>query len=172
MSPPPPEPSDPSDHSATVATPRWTHVAIPASDLDRSVEFYKSFTPLVVVARFEDESGRTAWLSNEGQVRDPFVLVLTQFKSAGAESFGASSDQSAATLAPFAHLGIELPSRGAVDAVADRARALGVLHWEPRQLAEHVGYVCAAADPDGNVVEFSWDQKVYATVRERWGNRH
>jgi catechol 2,3-dioxygenase-like lactoylglutathione lyase family enzyme len=152
-------------------TPRWTHVAIPVSDLDRSVDFYTSFTPLVLVARFDDESGHTAWLSNEGQVTDPFVLVLTQFTPAGGAGFGASSDQSAATLAPFAHLGIELPSRADVDAMADRARALGVLHWEPRQLAEHVGYVCAAVDPDGNVVEFSWDQRVYATVRERWGTR-
>ena len=54
-------------------------------------------------------------------------------------------------------------------AVAERARALGVLHWEPAQLAPHVGYVCAAVDPDGNVVEFSWNQRVYATIRELWG---
>ena len=31
--------------------PRWTHVAIPVSDLDRSIDFYTKLTPLVVVAR-------------------------------------------------------------------------------------------------------------------------
>jgi len=25
-------------------------------------------------------------------------------------------------------------------------------------------------DPAGNMVEFSWDQGVYATARERWGS--
>ena len=32
-----------------------------------------------------------------------------------------------------------------------------------------VGYVCALADPDGNLVEISHDQGVYAKAREVWG---
>ena len=62
----------------TLTEPRWTHVAIPVSDLDRSIEFYTGLTPLVVVARNEDENGRGAWLSNDKQVETPFVLVLSQ----------------------------------------------------------------------------------------------
>jgi hypothetical protein len=27
-----------------------------------------------------------------------------------------------------------------------------------------------AIDPDGNVIEFSYDQKVYSTIRELWGD--
>jgi lactoylglutathione lyase len=38
------------------------------------------------------------------------------------------------------------------------------------QMAEHVGYICAAKDPDGNVIEFSHNQKVYATIQRVWGN--
>jgi len=142
--------------------PRWTHVAIPVSDLDRSIEFYTALTPLVVVARNEDDSGRGAWLSNDKQVESPFVLVL-------AEALGMDPRRPIRTLGPFAHLGIELPNKGDVDAIAERARTMGVLEWEPLQLAEHIGYVCAARDPDGNVVEFSWNQKVYARVQELWG---
>ena len=41
--------------------------------------------------------------------------------------------------------------------------------WEPQQLPPPIGYVCALNDPDGNVVEFSFDQGVYEKVREVWG---
>ena len=66
-----------------LATARWTHVALPVSDLDRSIDFYTALTPLVVVLRTEDDSGRGAWLSNDHQVASPFVLVLVEFKAAG-----------------------------------------------------------------------------------------
>ena len=146
----------------TLTEPRWTHVAIPVSDLDRSIEFYTDLTPLVVVTRNEDESGRGAWLSNDKQVETPFVLVLS-------EMFDAEPGRPTRTLGPFAHLGIELPKKADVDAVAERARRMGVLEWEPRQMMEHIGYICAARDPDGNVIEFSWNQKVYARIQELWG---
>jgi hypothetical protein len=32
-----------------------------------------------------------------------------------------------------------------------------------------VGYICAITDPDGNVIEISHDQGVYAKVHEVWG---
>jgi catechol 2,3-dioxygenase-like lactoylglutathione lyase family enzyme len=150
--------------------PRWTHVAIPVSDLDRAIEFYTSLTPLVVVARNEDENGRGAWLSNEKQVEDPFVLVIAEFLPDVAERFGQEPGQPHATLAPFAHIGIELPTKEDVDRVAERAREMGVLTWEPQWMAPHIGYICAAKDPDGNVIEFSYDQKVYSTIRDLWGS--
>lgn len=149
--------------------PRWTHVAIPVSDLDRSIAFYTELTPLVVVARNQDENGRGAWLSNDKQVEDPFVLVLAEFLPEVARRFGQDPGRPHATLAPFAHIGIEMPTRADVDAIADKAREMGVLEWEPRDMAEHIGYICAVKDPDGNVIEFSHNQKVFSTVRELWG---
>jgi lactoylglutathione lyase len=148
---------------------RWTHVAIPVSDPDKAIEFYTSLTPLVVVARNEDENGRGAWLSNDKQVEDPFVLVIAEFLPNIARRFGREPGQPQATLAPFAHIGIELPTKEDVDEVARRAREMGVLDWEPQWMAPHIGYICSARDPDGNVVEFSYDQKVYATIRDLWG---
>jgi len=155
--------------TSTLTEPRWTHVAVPVSDLDRSIEFYSSLTPLVVVARHEDENGRGAWLSNDKQVETPFVLVLSQLIPSVAEMFEIEPGKPVRTLGPFAHIGIELPRKEDVDAMAERAREMGVLAWEPRQMPEHIGYICAARDPDGNVIEFSWNQKVYAKVRELWG---
>jgi len=71
--------------------------------------------------------------------------------------------------AECARLGIELPERADVDEVARRGAEAGCLAWEPQQLPAPVGYVCALTDPDGNVVEFSHDQGVYAAVADRWG---
>jgi len=140
------------------------------SNLDRSIEFYTQLTPLVVVARNDDENGRGAWLSNEKQVEDPFVLVIAEFFPEVARRFGQEPGQPHATLAPFAHIGIELPTQQDVDDMADRARAMDALMWEPQWMAEHIGYICAAKDPDGNVIEFSFNQKVFSTIKELWGN--
>jgi catechol 2,3-dioxygenase-like lactoylglutathione lyase family enzyme len=153
-----------------LSEPRLTHVALPCANLDRTIEFYTSVTPLVVVARNEDENGRGAWLSNPEQSRDPFVLVVAEFPREVAGDFGQEAGRPVPTLTPFAHIGIEVPEREDVDRIAETGRELGCLHWEPRQMAEHIGYVCALTDPDGNVVEFSHGQKVFSTVRNLWGD--
>ena len=147
--------------SRELTSPRWTHIALPSSDLDRSVEFYTRFTPLVVLDQRSDADGRTAWLSHDGQTDAPFVLVLAHFfRDAGRPQ---------PIMAPFAHIGIEMPLRSDVDDIADRAREHGCLVWEPRDMPDPIGYICALTDPDGNVVEISHDQGVYTTVQERWG---
>src|SRR5579862_7099533 len=141
--------------------PRWTHIALPAGDLDASVAWYTEFTPLVLLDRREDGAGQSAWLGHEGQIDNPFILVLVMFwKDQGTP---------APILTPFAHLGIEVPARADVNAIADRARAAGCLISEPTDLPYPVGYICAIGDPDGNVIEISHNQGVYAKVQEIWG---
>jgi len=149
---------------------RWTHIALPVTNLEKSIEFYTALTPLVVVARNEDENGHGVWLSNDKQADTPFVLVLAEFIPEMAGRFGIEPGKPHPTLRPFAHIGIELPNKEDVDAVAERAREMGVLEWEPKMMAAHIGYICSARDPDGNVVEFSWDQKVFSKVQELWGS--
>jgi lactoylglutathione lyase len=142
-------------------TPRWTHIALPSSDLDASIAWYTKFTPLVVLDRREDADGQSAWLSHDRQVDNPFILVLVMFwKDKGTP---------APIMAPFAHIGIEVPSRHDVEAIADRARAEGCLTWEPTDMPDPIGFICAITDPDGNVIEISHNQGVYAKVQEVWG---
>jgi lactoylglutathione lyase len=156
--------------ASKLSEPRLTHVALPCSNLDRTIGFYTSVTPLVVVARNEDENGRGAWLSNPEQSRDPFVLVVAEFPPEEAGDVGREAGRPVPILTPFAHIGIEVPERADVDRIADKGRELGCLRWEPRQMPEHIGYICALEDPDGNVVEFSHGQKVFSTVRALWGD--
>ena len=141
--------------------PRLTHVAMPATDIDRSIAWYERFTPLRLLDRREEPTGSACWLAVPEATDRPFVLVLV--------SYQAYRDKPRPTFAPFAHIGIELPKREDVDAVAALAQAHGCLKWPVRDLPAPVGYVCAATDPDGNLVEFSHDQGVYDAVRARWG---
>lgn len=141
---------------------RWTHIALPTGDLDKAIEFYTSMTPLVLVERFQDADGQSAWLSNDKQYETPMVLVLVCFNKDKGKQQG--------LLTPFAHIGIEVPNREDVDAYAERARAMGCLHWEPRDMPPPVGYICALKDPDGNVIEISHNQQVFEKVRALWAN--
>lgn len=141
---------------------RFTHIALPCCDIDTTIAWYERFTPLRLLQRREDADGYGAWLGQPDMVDKPFIVVLVSF-------FRDQPKGPSPTLAPFAHLGIELPSQADVDEVADRGREEGCLVWEPQLLPAPVGYVCALADPDGNVVEFSFDQGVFEAVHQVWG---
>ena len=146
--------------------PRWTHMALRVNDVDATIAWYTDFTPLELLDRREDEMGYGAWLGMPETADDPFILVVAQFFE-GSDPFG---DAPHAVLTPFAHFGMELPARNDVDAIAKRGEEAGCLRMPPTEMPPPIGYICMLADPDGNMVEFSWDQGVYATARKRWGS--
>lgn len=145
------------------SAPRWTHVALRVRDIEASISWYTEFTTLEVLQRNQDEFGFGVWLAHPEADR-PFVLVLAQFLEPTDPYAGERFD----SLAPFAHLGIELPTRDAVDAIAERGRAAGCLATPAMQLPPPVGYICMLRDPDGNRVEYSFDQGVYASAHAKW----
>ena len=144
--------------------PRWTHIALRVKDMDATIEWYREFTPLELIDRREDDVGYGAWLGMPGETDNPFILVLAQFFE-GRDPF---ANAPLATLAPFAHLGMELPAKEDVDAVAARAADAGCLAMPATMMPPPIGYITMLSDPDGNMVEFSWDQGVYATLQEHW----
>ena len=144
--------------------PRWTHMALRVSDIDATIEFYTSMTPLELIDKREDDMGFGAWLGMPGETNNPFILVVAQFFPE-TDPF---KDAPKAVLAPFAHFGIELPNRDDVDATAKRAEQAGCLAMPATMMPPPIGYICMVADPDGNMVEFSWDQGVWSTLRDRW----
>ncbi len=144
---------------------RWTHIALRVRDIDATIAWYEEFTPLELIDRREDAEGYGAWLGMPGETNNPFILVLAQFFP-DRDPF---ADAPLATLAPFAHLGIELPRREDVDAAAEAGSQAGCLGMPPTMMPAPIGYITMLRDPDGNTVEFSWDQGVYATLAERWG---
>jgi lactoylglutathione lyase len=147
------------------ATPTWTHIALRVGDIDASIAWYEDFTPLQLLEKRQDDMGFGAWLGQPESADRPFILVLAQFLPE-TDPFKAYPKE---VLTPFAHLGIELPTRGAIDAAAERADAAGCLAMPPTQMPPPIGYVCMLRDPDGNMIEFSFDQGVYATAKRLWG---
>jgi catechol 2,3-dioxygenase-like lactoylglutathione lyase family enzyme len=144
---------------------RWTHVALRVDDIDATIGWYTSMTPLELIDKRQDDMGFGAWLGMPGETNNPFILVVAQFFPE-TDPF---KDAPKEVLAPFAHLGVELPSKADVDEIAERGEAAGCLAMPPTMMPPPIGYICMLRDPDGNTVEFSWDQGVYATLREKWG---
>lgn len=144
--------------------PRWTHIALRVSDIDATIAWFTEFTPLELIDKREDESGYGAWLGMPGKTNNPFILVLAQFFP-DKDPFASAP---MTTLAPFAHLGMELPSKGDIDDIASKAEAAGCLAMPPTMMPPPIGYITMLHDPDGNTVEFSWDQGVFATLQEKW----
>ena len=141
---------------------RWTHIALRVADIDASIDWYMTHTPLQLLAKHTDATGHGAWLGHDDSPDKPFILVLAQFFPE-CDPF---KDAPVAKLAPFAHLGVELPSRKELDAAAAVAEAEGCLTMPPTQMPPPIGYICMISDPDGNTVEFSYDQGVYAHAQK------
>ncbi|MBI3949066.1 MAG: VOC family protein [Acidobacteria bacterium] len=134
----------------------WTHLALHISNLDRSLEFYTTHTPLRKIHERYDEVTRmrTAWLSDRPEGHETeFVLVLIegdppQIKHARPQ----------VPIAPVSHMGFSVETREDVDRIAERGRRAGILRFGPIHLDDIVGYICILADPDGHQLEFSYGQ--------------
>ncbi|MBI2212875.1 MAG: VOC family protein [Acidobacteria bacterium] len=128
-----------------------THIALPVSDMERSLAFYGEFAAMRVVHRRHDEvSGLdVVWISDGSR---PFVVVLIE------------STEVTVTLRPIAHLGVGCESRERVDELCARARAEGVLIQGPTDSGPPVGYWALLSDPDGHTLELAYGQEVALTV--------
>lgn len=125
-----------------------THVALFVADVQRTIEFYQRFAGLHVVHDRTDDGVRVVWLSE--QEHDPEFVIVAICLPPGVS-----------TVPPhMAHFGYDLPSRAAVDELAARAGAAGLLEQAPTDAGPIVGYFCVLRDPDGNLVEFSHGQPI------------
>jgi catechol 2,3-dioxygenase-like lactoylglutathione lyase family enzyme len=158
---------DKSSHSIGPVRATWTHIAFAVKDIDASIAWYEKFTHLTLLARGEDKDGKNAWLGDSTRPDSPFILVLGQFFE-GHDPFAPAVHP---PMGPFAHIGIELPSKEAVDEIAAKAKAAGCLGLGPLQMPKQIGYICFLKDPDGNTIECSFDQGVYEKAREVWGKK-
>lgn len=148
-------------HDVGPDRPRLTHLALRVGDVERSIAWYERFTPLRALERTSDGRGVGVSLADP-QDEFPCVLTLAQF-APETDPFGFAPPT---VLGPFAHLGFELQSRADVDAIAAAAEAEGTLTFPPTMMPPPIGYICFVEDPDGNTIEFSYDQGTYTMLRE------
>jgi len=152
------------EHRSRPRGARWTHIALPCHDIDKSIEWYTRYTTLELLDRRSDPDGYGAWLGHSDQAESPFILVLVSF-------FRDQEKGPQPIMAPFAHIGIEVESRAEVERIAEMGKAEGCLMWPPTDMPDPIGYICAVTDPDGNVIEISHNQGVYDKAMEVWGNK-
>jgi catechol 2,3-dioxygenase-like lactoylglutathione lyase family enzyme len=128
-----------------------THVALPVTDLEKSIEFYAKYAGMQVIhRRIDRETGvAVAWLSDKTR---PFAIVLIQ------------KDVVTAVLAPLAHLGIGCASKSAVDDLCAQAASAGALLQAPQDSGYPIGYWAFLRDPDGHTLELSHGQEIGLTV--------
>lgn len=124
--------------------PRWTHITINCSNLERSIDFYTNLCGLTMVRDRRLEGRHNVWLgppTKSGE--DPlFVLVIVQ-------------DEIKFRLD---HFGFQCDSRAEVDRLAQLALEQNILVEPPTDLGGIVGYFTSLRDPDGHVVEFTFGQ--------------
>jgi catechol 2,3-dioxygenase-like lactoylglutathione lyase family enzyme len=147
------------------ARPRLTHLALRVASVEASVAWYEERTPLRVVRWFSDDYGHGVWLADPADGEPSLVIVLSEFLPEK-DPFGYAP---ATVLGPYAHFGFELPTRKAVVEAARKAEAEGALVYPVTQMPPPIGLICFVEDPDGNTVEFSYDQGTYSIWEEEWG---
>ncbi|KYC40425.1 bleomycin resistance protein [Scytonema hofmannii PCC 7110] len=147
-----------------------THIALPVSDVERSIKFYSTYARMEVLhSRIDAETGvAVVWICDRPWRKPypayreaqrsyrtrPFVIVLIQ------------TDSVHPILSPFAHLGVGCKSREDMDALCERARQEGVLLGEQEDSGYPVGYWAFLRDPDGHTLELSYGQEIGLTVEK------
>ncbi len=126
-----------------------THIALPCTDLERTIAFYRDYADMEVVHRREEGSSRVVWLSDRTR---PFVIVFLETKTVDRP------------LGPFAHLGVACSSKEEVDARIAHARVAGVAIEGPEDYGPPVGYWVFLRDPDGHTLELAYGQDVEVAV--------
>lgn len=135
-----------------------THLALHVEDIEACVAFYQDYAAMSLVHERGDEHHRIVWLAdkNEEQHQVNFIIVLI-----------AGGPQKQPKAHDFSHIGFALESKEAVDAIALKAKAAGILAWDVCEEAYPVGYYCGLRSPCGNFVEFSFGQPLGPGAKQR-----
>lgn len=126
-----------------------THLALVCTNAEATIDFYRRYAGLDVIHDRTDDGVRVFWLSDR---KRPFAIVFLE------------ADKAEAPLGPFAHVGVAVESRAAVDRLAEQARGEGVLAVPPEDHGPPVGYLAMIRDPDGHTLEVSYGQHVEHAV--------
>jgi catechol 2,3-dioxygenase-like lactoylglutathione lyase family enzyme len=125
----------------------FSHVALPVSDIDRSLAFYQRWAGLEVIDRLEDPtSGAKAARIADQRRGSGFVIALVQH------------GEVTHTLAGMGHIGVGCADRAEVDRLSKEADADGCLRTGPVDSGFPLGYWSFLVDPDGHQLELSYGQ--------------
>lgn len=132
----------------------FTHIALPVSNIAKSINFYTKYAQMQVIhRRIDAQTGvEVVWLCDHTR---PFVIVLIQ------------QSQVEPILSPLAHLGIGCPSRQFLDKLCEEAQKENILIQEPQDSGYPIGYWAFLKDPDGHTLELSYGQEIGLIVEQK-----
>jgi catechol 2,3-dioxygenase-like lactoylglutathione lyase family enzyme len=122
-----------------------THIALHVEDLDTCIEFYQEFCELEIVHKRES----AAWLTNE-ELKNKFVIVLIKGGKRGKQKFKKD----------FSHIGIAVDSLEDLFRKVKEGKKLGCYAFGPFKEDYPTGHIAGFLDPNGNLVELSYDQPI------------
>ncbi|AFY99162.1 VOC family protein [Calothrix sp. PCC 6303] len=130
-----------------------THIALPVSNIERSIKFYATYAGMQAIHRRSDiKTGiDVVWLCDKTR---PFVIVLIE------------TPLVQTVLSPLAHLGVGCKSREFMDHLCEKAQQEGVLLQKQQDSGYPIGYWAFLKDPDGHTLELSYGQEIGLTVEE------
>ena len=122
---------------------RFTHITFAVKNMAESLEFYHQWFGLVVHLDRRPQ-GNTVWITTADQSdreTPEFVLVVHEGE-----------------ISRIHHFGFQMESRADLDAVAEKAKAAGVLREGPVDVGGAVGSFLFIEDPNGHMWEFTAGQ--------------
>ena len=128
-------------------SPRMTHICLHVERLDDCVHFYRRYCNMDVIDDRSAGGEGSVYMSEAGRQTE----IVFQFMSGGANLTLTGNEAR--------HFGFVVESRQAVDDIAKMAREDEIVVWEPDEYLPGA-YLCAAKDPNGNCVEFSYGHPV------------
>lgn len=136
---------------------KFTHNAIEAKDISKTIEFYEDFCELRIVKdrrdlitrspQFEGATRRVVWMAPKAEASPLFVIIEETTRDEKTDSF-------------VRHFGFEVETREKVDFLYKKALNKSYKVVEPRDMGDFLGYLFLVKDPDGRFVEFTAGQKV------------
>jgi catechol 2,3-dioxygenase-like lactoylglutathione lyase family enzyme len=138
----------------------FSHLAIPALDVEKSIAFYEKYLQMKVIKRRDNPVD--VWLADG--IR-PFQLVLLAADRSDVKDVARTglTDYHGAKLAhpivASAHIGFTCSSCAEVKRIADMARDEGILEHGPVEEGWPGGYCAYITDPSGHSVEISYNQE-------------
>ena len=121
------------------------HIGLTVHDIDASARFYRDYAGMNIIHERVSNGVAVKWAQMPDQKNFMIVMIENRdFKAEGKHSFD--------------HFGIHAKSREQVDAVSEKAKKEGCLVIAAYDGGPILGYLCEVRDPDGNVLEFAYDQ--------------
>ena len=133
---------------------RLDHLALECRDISKTIQFYQRYAEMEVIHDRYEQGARVTWIRHRRD-RNGLTLVLIQGPKVPKTRKGLMN-----------HLGFHVASCPEVDLISKMADSEDCLLEPAKNGGEILGYYCIVADPDGNLVEFSYGQAKAPCDRE------